>query len=230
MRSSCDFTVADALAISTASGRAALNPFARKIVGGGEAKGSVGDDANADAQRFGVGGAGDLAVLGGQRAIALVDNAGFGAVRRLAASPFPVPRKRFLSSAITLSRDDIVFWEARFVEVLHRRSARSSIVFPTAISLLHELSEVSTCNVGATIKTVILKEGMPSVRAGALRLHSEIRVAQQSGTQGAEAGARLRLERRRRRLALRLAIHPAADVTRERNPRLHLRRELAHQR
>jgi len=59
-------------------GCAAIDPVAREIVGSGEAEAAVGDYANADAERFGVRCAADLAVLGSQRAVALVDNARFG--------------------------------------------------------------------------------------------------------------------------------------------------------
>ena len=60
------------------SGGADIDAGAREVIGGREAKGAVGNDTNADAHRFGVGGTGNLAILGGERAITLIDNARFG--------------------------------------------------------------------------------------------------------------------------------------------------------
>jgi hypothetical protein len=44
--------------------------------------------------------------------------------------------------------------------------------------LIHTACKVVTC---ATMKTVILKEGMPSVEQARARLHAEIQTARQSG-------------------------------------------------
>ena len=60
---------------------AAFDAFTRKIVGGREAEGAVGNDANADAQRFGIGGAANLAILRAQRTVALVNNARLSQLR-----------------------------------------------------------------------------------------------------------------------------------------------------
>ncbi len=60
------------------SGRTGLDALAREIVGGREAECAIGDHPNADAQRLRVRGLADLAVLGGQRAMALIHDASFG--------------------------------------------------------------------------------------------------------------------------------------------------------
>ena len=49
-----------------------------------------------------------------------------------------------------------------------------------------------------TIKTVILKDGMPSVEQARARLSTEIHVAQQSGIKVLKSRSRLRFNRRRR--------------------------------
>ena len=51
---------------------------AAQIVRGGKSPGAVGDHANANAERFRVGGAADFAILGAEGAAALVHHAGIG--------------------------------------------------------------------------------------------------------------------------------------------------------
>ena len=60
------------------TGCAAVDTVARQIVGGGKAEAAVGNHANSDAERFGVRCAADPAVLGGQHAVAFVDDARLG--------------------------------------------------------------------------------------------------------------------------------------------------------
>ncbi len=102
-------------------GGAALDALAREIVGSCEPERPIGDHPNADAQRLGVGGAADLAVLGRQRAIALVDDARFGQRCAAQLSRLQRPCQQFLSSSSPAVDDDIVFASTAHLDA-HSRS------------------------------------------------------------------------------------------------------------
>ena len=76
-------------------GGAALDACAREIVGRRKSEGAIGDDANANAERFRIGGAGDLAILRGERTVALIHNAGFGQRGAAQLSRFQGPGSDF---------------------------------------------------------------------------------------------------------------------------------------
>ena len=73
-----------------------LDAFARQILGGGESPGAVSQDANADAQRLAVGHVPDLAVLGGEPALALVHDAAVGELHAARAAYIQHPTGNFL--------------------------------------------------------------------------------------------------------------------------------------
>ena len=73
-----------------------LDALARQILGGGKSPGAVGQHANADAQRLAVGHVPDLAVLGGEPALALVHDAAVGELRAVPAAYIQRPTGNFL--------------------------------------------------------------------------------------------------------------------------------------
>ena len=68
-----------------------------------------------------------------------------------------------------------------------------------------------------SIAIVNLEDGFPSVEQARSRLTSELQIARRGGSASPQDHSRVRLQRRRRRLANRLAGDPAADVDPARN-------------
>ena len=150
-RNSCDFTWAEALAISTARAAQPWTLSRVRIVGGCESEAAIGDYTNADAQRLGVGALRQSCRSWSPASGYAHPRCGLRPGKRHAAWRFPAPMKRYLSS--------------RSPSVMMISCRAGSWRTP----------------VGITLKTVNLEDGMPSVAQARARLSTEIRSAQQSG-------------------------------------------------